>query len=203
MPTRSFEVEDFSAIRLSAAQDVEVRTGGKPSVKAKGAADVLDRLTIATASGTLSIAQRGRGREPVSIKVTVPALHRASITGSGGLSIDRVAGDTFEGSIAGSGDLRIAAIEVERARFSIAGSGNVRAAGRADRAGACIAGSGNANLGELESKAAHVSIAGSGNVLAHAAETANVTILGSGNVQIVGGAECEVSRLGSGRVRCG
>ena len=203
MPTRSFDIEDFSAIRLSAAQNVEVKTGGKPSVKAKGADEALDRLTVTAADGTLSIAQRGRWREAVTIKVTVPALRRASIAGSGGLSIDRVAGETFEGSIAGSGDLNIAAVEVERAKFSIAGSGNVRAAGRAKRSGACIAGSGNANLGELESKAAHVSIAGSGNVLAHAAETANVTILGSGNVRILGGAECEISRLGSGRVQCG
>jgi hypothetical protein len=203
MPTRSFDIEDFSAIRLSAAQDVEVKTGGKPSVKAKGEAAALDRLAVTTTDGTLSITQRGRGRDPVSIKVSVPALRRAAITGSGGLSIDRVKGEAFEGSIAGSGDLSIEAIEVERTRFSIAGSGNVRAAGRAKRSSACIAGSGNANLGELESETAHVSIAGSGNVLAHAAETANVTILGSGNVRIVGGAECEVSRLGSGRVQSG
>lgn len=201
MPTRSFDIDDFSAIRLSAAQDVQVKTGGKPSVKAKGADEALDRLAVTAADGTLSIAQRGRGRDTVSIKVTVPALHRASITGSGGLSIDRVAGETFEGSIAGSGDLSIETVEVERARFSIAGSGNVQASGHVKRSGACIAGSGNADLGELKSEAAHVSIAGSGNVLAHAAETANVTILGSGNVRIVGGAECEVSRLGSGRVQ--
>ena len=202
MPTRSFDIEDFSVIRLSAAQDVQVKLGGKPSVKAKGPAEALDRLSVTVADGTLSIAQRGRGRDEIAIKVTAPVLRRASIAGSGGLSIDRVAGEAFEGSIAGSGDMDIAAIEVERARFSIAGSGNVRAAGRADRAGACIAGSGNADLSALESRDAHVSIAGSGNVSAHAADAAHVSILGSGNVRILGGAQCEVSRLGSGRVNC-
>lgn len=202
MPTRSFEIDDFNAIRLTAAHDIEVKTGGAPSVKAKGEAAALDALAVNVADGKLNIGQRGRRRDALSIKVTVPALRRASIAGSGGIMIDKVVGDEFEGSIAGSGDISIAAVDVERAKFSIAGSGNVRAAGRAARSGACIAGSGNAHLGELESRAAHVSIAGSGNVQAHAAETADVTILGSGNVRIVGGAECEVSRLGSGRVQC-
>ena len=203
MPSRSFDVDDFHSIRLTAAEDVQVKTGSVPSVKAKGAAGALDRLAVTTAEGTLNIAQRRGWRSAVSVQVTVPTLRRASIAGSGGLTIDRVAGEEFRGSIAGSGDMSIAALEVESAKFCIAGSGNVRAAGRAGRSGASIAGSGHANLGELESRTAHVSIAGSGNVLAHAAETADVSILGSGNVQIVGGAECEVSRLGSGRVRCG
>ncbi len=203
MPTRSFDIDDFDSIRLTAAQDVQVKTGGAPSVKAKGAADALDRLAVTTADGMLSIAQRGHRRDSLVVQVTMRSLRRASIAGSGGLSIDRVVGEEFRGSIAGSGDISIAALEVESAKFCIAGSGNVRAAGRAGRSGASIAGSGNANLAELESRATHVSIAGSGNVRAHAAETADVSILGSGNVQIVGGAECEVSRLGSGRVQCG
>ena len=202
MPTRSFDIDDFDSIRLAAAQDVQVKTGGAPSVKAKGAAEALDRLAVTTADGTLSIAQRGRRRDGVSVKVTVPSLRTASIAGSGGLRIDRVAGASFQGL-----DRRLGRPQHRRARrrkrANSPSPAPAMSAPRASAAGPARASPARATPISPSWKAAPPMSRSPAPAMCWRmrAETADVSILGSGNVQIVGGAECEVSRLGSGRVQ--
>ena len=105
--------------------------------------------------------------------VNAAALHGASIAGSGGINVDRVAGD-FEGDVAGSGDLKVNGIAGGSVKLSIAGSGNVHAAGKADRVDLEIAGSGDIRAGGLASRTADVSIAGSGKSPPNASDSADV-----------------------------
>jgi len=206
---RSFEVADFTAIKLSGRHDVIVTMGANESVQAVGEEDALDALEIDAADGTLTIASRrqglfgfGKRSAPVTLHVTARELNRAAIAGSGAIRIDRIEGDCFEGAIAGSGDMLIDRMEVDRADFRIAGSGDVRAAGRARRAGMRIAGSGDGDLSDLLAEDAEISVAGSGDVKAHATKTARIRVAGSGDVDLTGGAECTVTKAGSGDVRC-
>lgn len=207
---RDFQVGAFEQIEVAGHYDVEVRTGSAPSVHATGPEKDLESLVVEVKGNRLLIhARKSKGfhmgwssHEPTRIAVTVPMLSAASIAGSGGIKVDRVASESFKGEIAGSGDLDVGAIEAGSVDLSIAGSGNIRAAGKAKTAQYNIAGSGDIDAQGLVSENADVSIAGSGNVTANATATASVSSLGSGDVALSGGAKCEVSKHGSGDVRC-
>lgn len=207
--SRSYQVGGFDRLAVAGPYEVNVVTGGTVGVTAKGGAHLLDETEVIVEGNTLKIQPkkkkgiRWNWRNGKAVfTVNAAALHGASLAGSGGVKVDKVAGD-FEGEIAGSGGLHVGQIDGGRVRFDIAGSGGVEAAGKADTVDISIAGSGDVKLGGLAARSADVSIAGSGNIQANASESANVSIMGSGDVEIKGGAKCKVSKAGSGDVRCG
>lgn len=207
---RAFQVAAFDRIEVAGPYEVAVRTGGQPGVRASGAERDVERMAVEVRDGKLSIHPRKRTmsfgwsrQRKVAVTVTVPALRGAEIAGSGGISVDRVAGDRFDGEVAGSGGLRLGEVDAGQLKLAIAGSGGIRAGrGRAASVDYGIAGSGEIDAGGLVAETAHIGIAGSGNVRANATRSAKVDIAGSGNVAVAGGAKCTVSKAGSGNVRC-
>ncbi|MEO7634541.1 MAG: head GIN domain-containing protein [Sphingomicrobium sp.] len=208
--SRNYPVGNFTRVEVGGAFDVDVRTGTRPSVNVQGSEKLLERLTVEVKGDRLVIKTKrnrswlggwrsfGKGQ----IHITVPTLSAASLAGSGGMRIDKVQGDRFEGQVAGSGDLSVGAVTVSALKLGIAGSGTVEAAGRAGRAEYDIAGSGDVRAAGLNAQDVEVSIAGSGNVRGHATRNAKVDIAGSGDVELKGGAKCEVHKAGVGNVRC-
>ena len=206
--TRSYQVGPFDKVAVAGPYEVNVVTGGQGGVTAKGGSALLDETEVVVEGDTLKIKpkkQRGvrwTWRDGKAVfTVNTAALHGAAIAGSGGVTVDRVAGD-FDGDVAGSGDMRIGQVAGGKVKLAIAGSGDVEAAGKADSVELSIAGSGDIRAGGLAARTADVSIAGSGNVNANASESADVSIMGSGNVEVSGGAKCSVSKAGSGNVSC-
>ena len=205
---RNYEVGTFDKVAVSGPYEVNVVTGGQGGVTARGGQHLLDETEVVVDGDTLEIRpkkQKGirwtwRGGKAV-FTVNTAALHGAAIGGSGGVTVDKVAGD-FDGDVAGSGDMGIGQIAGGKVKLAIAGSGDVEAAGKADSVELAIAGSGDIRAGGLATRTAEVTIMGSGNVTANASETADVSIAGSGDVAISGGAKCNVSKAGSGNVSC-
>ncbi|HTK58205.1 MAG TPA: head GIN domain-containing protein [Sphingomicrobium sp.] len=206
--SRNYQVGAFDKLAVSGPYQVNVVSGGAPGVSAQGGSNLLDETEVIVEDGTLKIRPKKRGgihfnwhNGKAVFTVNAAALHAAAIAGSGGVNVDKVAGD-FDGAVAGSGDLKLASIAGGKIKLNIAGSGGIDAAGKADAVDLSIAGSGDIRAGGLAAKTADVSIAGSGNVAANASTTASVSIMGSGDVDIKGGAKCSVSKAGSGDVRC-
>lgn len=209
---RDFQVGQFDKIALAGAYDATVRTGSAPSVHARGGQNQLDRLVVEVDNGELKIHPKehlgfhwgGWGKSGhVQLTITVPQLREAVLAGSGGINIDKVQGDKFEGTVAGSGNLSVGGFNVQSLKLSIAGSGNAKAgAGTTKAAEYEIAGSGGVDAGSVQAEQLKVSIAGSGSVKAHASGAADVSIMGSGDVDVAGGAKCSISKAGSGSVRC-
>ena len=206
--TRTYQVGAFDKVAVAGPYEVNVVTGGQAGVTAKGGEHLLDETEVVVDGDTLEIRPkkhkgvRWTWRNGKAVfTVNTAALHGAAIAGSGGVTVDRVAGD-FEGDVAGSGDMRIGQIAGGKVKLAIAGSGDVEAVGKADSVELAIAGSGDIRAGGLAARTADVSIAGSGNVNANASESADVSIMGSGNVEVSGGAKCSVSKAGSGNVSC-
>ena len=208
---RNYNVGAFDKMELAGAYDATVRTGTAVSVHAKGGENVLDQLVVEVKDGKLLIHPKerhgfhwgwGHSRK-VELTITVPQLRAATLAGSGGINIDKVQGDSFEGQVAGSGGLSVGALDVKSLKLSIAGSGDAKAGrGKTGTAEYEIAGSGGVDAGGVQADSVKVSIAGSGDVKAHASGTAEVSIMGSGDVDVAGGAKCSISKAGSGNVRC-
>lgn len=206
--SRNYQVGAFEKIAVAGPYEVNVVTGGQPAVSAKGGQSLLEETDVVVEGDTLKIMPKKRkgfrwswSNGKALFTVNAAALRGAAIAGSGGINVDKVAGD-FDGDVAGSGDLRLASVAGGKIKLAIAGSGDVSAAGKADSVDLSIAGSGDINAGALASQTADVSIAGSGNITANASGTADVSIMGSGDVEVTGGAKCTVSKNGSGNVRC-
>lgn len=213
MVQRSYNVGNFDRVEVAGPFEVTIHTGSAPSVSARGNEKLIDKLEVEVKGDTLHIRPHPRnsvfgfGIGSVSgkgqIAITVPSLTAASLAGSGGISIDKVKGDRFEGQIAGSGDLKVDSVDVDSLTLGIAGSGGAHAlSGRASTAKYKIAGAGGVDASNIATDDLTVSIAGSGDVKAHATGTADVSIMGSGDVAVTGGAKCSVSKAGSGNVRC-
>jgi Putative auto-transporter adhesin, head GIN domain len=209
--SRNYQVGGFQKIEVAGPYDVEVRTGGAPSVSGRGPEKLLDRTVVEVKGDRLVIHPQQRNNwfggwsrnGKASFVVTVPQLSGAGIAGSGDIRIDRVQGDRFVGEVAGSGGLHLAGVDVQSLKLAIAGSGGVKAvSGKAQSAEYEIAGSGDLDASAVQAQQAKVSIAGSGSIKAQAKSTADVSIMGSGDVDVSGGAKCHVSKAGSGNVRC-
>jgi len=209
---KSYQVGAFDRIEVAGPYDVTVRTGANPSVSASGPQKLIDRLVVEVKGDKLVIHPEqhhgffnwGFGTNgSATVAVTVPSLSGAMIAGSGGISVDKIAGDSFDGGVAGSGDLNLDSVQVQSLKLSIGGSGDVRArSGQAKQADYHIAGSGGIDARGVQAQAATVSIAGSGSIHGQATGAADVKIMGSGDVTLTGGAKCSVSKMGSGDVSC-
>ena len=212
MVSRNYQVGSFDRVEVAGPYDVQVRTGPQASVAAQGGNRLLDRTTVEVHGDKLIIEpKRTKGwfgvhwssNGKARFVVTVPQLRAASIAGSGGMQIDQVRGESFEGEVAGSGSLDVAQSDVQRLKLAIAGSGGIKArAGKATKAEYEIAGSGDVDGGGVAAQDLEVSIAGSGSVRAHATGQAEVNIMGSGGLDVTGGAKCKISKMGWGDVRC-
>jgi hypothetical protein len=210
--SRNYQVGAFQKIEVAGPYDVTVRTGANPSVSARGGEKLLDRTTVEVDGDKLVIRPEHSGglfhfdfdtHHKASFTVTVPQLSAATITGSGDIHVDRVAGSGFEGVVAGSGGLDAGAMDVQQLKLVIAGSGDVKAgAGRAQTAEYEIAGSGDIDASSVQSQQIKVGIQGAGSVKARATGTADVTIMGSGDVDVTGGAKCNINKMGSGDAHC-
>ena len=211
---RSYQVGPFQQVEVAGPYDVQVTTGGAPSVTASGPEKLLDRLVVEVSGDKLLIHPKEEHgffhiggwdiNGNATVHVTAPAdLTGATLAGSGGIKVDKVRGNSFEGNIAGSGDLTLDQVTVQGLKLSIGGSGNIRAnAGQVGSAEYDIAGSGGIDAPAVRAQSANVSVAGSGNVRGQASGTANVNIMGSGDVTLTGGAKCTVTRMGSGDANC-
>jgi len=208
--SRAYQVGNFTALEAAGPFDVTVKTGANPGVQVKGNQKLVEKLVVEVKGDKLVIRPEerhgwfhwGHTNGKATIAVTVPQLHAASLAGAGGISIDKVQGDSFSGEIAGSGDLSIASIDVGSLKIDIAGHGNVSGAGKAKSADYDIAGHGDINGESIAVEELKVGIAGHGNVKALATRSADVDIMGSGDVEVKGGAKCSISKMGSGDVRC-
>ncbi len=207
--SRTYQVGAFDRIEVAGPYDVKVVTGGKVGISASGNENLLNETDVLVEGGVLKIMPKKHkgirwgwsSHGSAQFIVNAAALRGAAIAGSGGIDVDKVAGD-FKGEVAGSGDLKLASVAGGKVELAIAGSGDVQAAGKADSVDISIAGSGGVDAKSLATRTAAVSIAGSGSVSAQASDTADVSIMGSGDVDMTGGAKCNVSKHGSGDVRC-
>ena len=209
---RNYQVGAFDKIEVAGPYDVTVRTGSGPSVAASGPEKAIEQLVVEVKGDKLVIHTKERrgwfnwgshNFGNTNLQVTVPALSAAMIAGSGGITVDKVAGDSFDGGVAGSGDLTLESLQVKSLKLSIGGSGDVRArSGQAAAADYNIAGSGDIDASGVVSQVAVASIAGSGSIRAQATGTANAKIMGSGDITLTGGAKCSISKMGSGDINC-
>ena len=195
--SRNYQVGKFQKIEVAGPYEVQVRTGANPSVSANGSEKLLERTVVEVKGDKLLIRpEESKGwfhfgwstHGKANFTVTVPQLSGATIAGSGGIKVDKVQGDRFEGTVAGSGGLDVGASRRPDAQARDRRVGQRQGGIGQGAVGATMTSPGRATSTPrgVQTQQAKVSIAGSGSVKAHATGTADVSIMGSGDVDVIG-----------------
>ena len=214
---------DIRAVELSGPIDLVLHYGAQPSLVVRGEQRLLANVETAQEGRVLHIGTRGivlRHREPLVVELTLPALDRVGVDGSGDTRVNGFTGERIElalngpGSlefngryrqaravVEGSGELTLDAGNGDSVEGELTGSGEMTLAGAARSVKLASNGSGRLDAQRLRAERVEVRQSGSGNtsVTAHAHVTAAVS--GSGDIDVYGNPpQRTISRTGSGDV---
>lgn len=205
------QLKDFSAIEAIGPDDIVVTIGTGFSVKAEGSAEGIADLDMRVEGDRLVIARKSKGRggwtgmgrnNQVTVRVTMPAIRSAELTGAGDFDLDRAEGDSFDLDLTGAGDARIGAVALKRLTTDITGAGSLRIAGTTDAATLSVTGAGDIDGEGLLAGTATVSLLGAGDIAFASDGKVAIDILGPGDVTVKGNAQCTIKSRGPGEARC-
>lgn len=201
--TERREVPPFEAVRLEAPVDVSVAVGPDASVAVTIDGNLQAHLETRVERGTLVIDLREavRPRREARVEISVPALRRFEVAGSGDAVVTGGSGP-IELSVEGSGDLAWRG-EATTLRAELEGSGDIRLEGRADSLVADVEGSGDVDARGLAAADVRARVEGSGDMeLRVAGGRLDAAVEGSGDIRWRGEARQEqIVVRGSGDVR--
>ncbi|WP_052134861.1 GIN domain-containing protein [Sphingomonas sp. 37zxx] len=205
---RSFAVAGFDKVDLAGPDHVRIMTGGDFAVRAQGPQAAIDMLKIDVVGDTLRVSRNERsnwkwGRNTrATVTVTMPIATGASVSGAGGLTLDRGSGD-FVGTISGAGDLAVGRIDGGDVTLRLSGTGDIAVAGVARSLNASVSGAGSIRARELIARQGKVRVSGIGDIDARVDGPAEVWVSGIGSASLGPNAVCTSRKSGIGSIECG
>lgn len=162
------EVDDFQSINLSGQGQVEVQIGSPQSLEITFDDNLLELVETKVVDGQLTISTREsyNSQLPLLIKITMPSIERAGLSGIGSMTLDGLDGQRLE--------------------VRVSGVGQLKASGKVQELLVRLSGTGDADLEELVAESADVTVSGVGNAKIHATQQVNATASGVGGVLIFG-----------------
>lgn len=202
---RNYSVTDFTRIKIDGPFAVTLATGVAPFARASGSQRALDRLSLRVDGRTLIVrvdrsAWGGSPDEdagPVTISVGTHDLEQATLTGPGGLAIDKASGLNFALTSFGSGSISIGTVTADRLSILAQGSGSTRVAGDVKQLTATLDGSGVIDASGLAAKDALLSALGPASIRATVSNSVKLIAGGTATIALEGGAACEKKVSGS------
>jgi hypothetical protein len=206
---RNYGVAGFTKIRVEGPYKVTVKTGVAPFAKASGSPAALDRVQVDMRGDTLVVHSNsgaawggypGAASGPAEIFIGTHELSRASVTGAGTISIDRVEGLSFALSLQGSGAGEIGKVESDQINVSLVGTASAKLGGRARKMTALVRGVSALDSAAMTVPHAHISADGTATVDANVTETARVDASGPATIRLTGQPSCTLKVSGAATV---
>jgi hypothetical protein len=211
------------AVELSGPIDLTLRYGAEPALVVRGEQRLLANVETSQEGRVLHIGTRGivlRHRRPIEVELTLPALDRVGVDGSGDTRINGFSGQRIElelngsgsidfngryrqakATVHGTGDLTVDAGNGDSVEAELTGGGTITLAGAARSFQAVSNGSGSLDAQRLRADEVKVRQTGSGNTSVTAHATVAAAVSGSGDIDVYGNpAQRSISRTGSGDV---
>lgn len=198
------EVGAFSGVELSGLGDVTVSLGSEPSLEVRAPENLLGVLRTRVDDDTLKLSVSRRvgfsGGRSVSYHVVTPSLERISLSGSGDIRAEAMAGDDLELHLSGSGDLYVGDLRAEDLEVDMSGEGDVQLSGEATEQTVSLSGVGDYRACALSSEDAEVEVSGVGDAHVWANRTLDAEVSGVGSVRYRGEPEVDTDVSGVGSV---
>ena len=197
------EVGAFDGIELSGLGDVTVSPGAESSLVVRAPENLLGSLRTRVEGDTLVIGTTRRvgfsgGR--VTYHVVTPKLERISLSGSGDIRAETMAGDDIELHLSGSGDLYVGDLRADDLEVDLSGEGDVQLSGEVTEQTAKLSGVGDYRACALLGETAEVEVSGVGDALVWANRTLDAEVSGVGSVRYRGEPEVDMDVSGVGSV---
>jgi hypothetical protein len=203
---RSLTITDFDGVRVEGPFIVSVTTGRGTSGKISGDVRALDHVRVDVEGGTAVIraTDDANDAQPAKVTLVTRTLARASLAGSGALTIDHLASPDATIILEGSGVITASNIAADQFTALATGTGKLTLAGTVKSGTLETRGSGMLDATRLTIADAKVTLDGAGTLIATASRAADVNAKGTGTAMVYGGkAACTVKREGSASVLCG
>ena len=211
------------AVELSGPIDLTLRYGAQPRLVVRGEQRLLANIETSQEGRVLHIGTRGivlRHHQPIEVELTLPALDRVGVDGSGDSRVNGFSGELIEvelngsgsidfngryrqakATVHGTGTLTLDAGNGDSVEAELSGAGTITLAGAARNFQAESNGSGTVDAKRLRAETVKVRQTGSGNASVTANATVAVAVSGSGDVDVYGDPpQRSISRTGSGDV---
>jgi len=207
--TETRDVAGFDEVQLRGIGRLEVEQGKETALTVEADDNLMQYIETEVEGDTLVISVKYKGlpfltvnpSETIVYHLTVPALSRVSLSGSGDIAVDGFEADDLTVEISGSGDLEASNLAVDSFTYQLSGSGKATLSGTVDSQDLSISGSGRLEAGDLRSAEAFIEISGSGRAVLWVTDQLDISISGSGDVQYYGAPEVSQDVSGSGNIK--
>ncbi len=182
METREVSVDDFRALEIGGAFEVDVRFGSKQQVNITIDDNLWEYLEADVKGNRLKVDWDRNCRPSDKCRIEI------------------VVKDLEELSVHGAADARIRGFDGDRFEYKLSGAGNLEMDGRVDELEINISGAGDADTRDLKARRVKVKISGAGNAEVFASESLRGRVSGVGNLTYYGDPEeknTSISGLGS------
>lgn len=125
--TQTLDIDDFSAIKLEGADDVEIQYGPEQQVVVTGHPNIISRIkrTVRNGKWDMGLEDGNYGNYELKYSLTLPELTKVEIIGSSDISIlDVMQTNDFELLIMGSGSFYGFELQSRNSYIEIIGSGD-------------------------------------------------------------------------------
>jgi Putative auto-transporter adhesin, head GIN domain len=183
--SESRQVSGFSKVELSGSGELTLEQTGTESLTISAEENLLPKLTSEVSDDTLVLRSTSNAKiiptQPIKYSLTVKDLSGLAVSGSGSVTMSKLA---------------TAALST-----NISGSGAVTASGTADQQDLKISGSGRYQAEQLTSKTVKVDMSGSGVASVHTSDALDLHMSGSGTLTYTGDPKQVTQQIsGSGKV---
>ena len=205
--TSTLNLNNFTGIDLSFADNVTISYGTTQEVKATGHANIINRIKTNVTNNIWDVALEDGCYQDyeLSIHITIPTLNKIYLSGSGNIVVNDFSNQSaLEVKLSGSGNITLNDFEgTTNLAVTLSGSGDIKgnkAISTLNNFNLTLNGSGNYQGFPISGKACTVLLSGSGNCELTAYNTLNATLSGSGNISYKGNPTITQNITGSGRV---
>jgi Putative auto-transporter adhesin, head GIN domain len=185
MSSESRPVSGFTKVELNGNGELTIEQTGTESLTVSAEENLLPRVSSEVSGDTLVLELKTIAKifptKPIKYALTVKDLTGLEVSGSGSVSVSKLASSSLS--------------------TKISGSGNISANGTADDQDLDISGSGRYQAQQLVGKTVKVTISGSGSADVHATEVLDIQMSGSGALTYTGNPPQVTQEIsGSGKV---
>jgi hypothetical protein len=206
--TETYNVSDFSEIRLDGAGQLVVTQGSSESLEIQAEDNVLDNLTVEVQGDTLVLGFKERSwrnriipTRTIVYTLSVVDLTSIEINGAADLSLPSLETSSLSVEISGAGNIEIDELRADALSVNLSGAGSIEISGEVNSQTIVIEGTGNYQAEDLKSQKASIEISGLGNGQVWVEDSLDVTISGGGSVEYFGSPSVTQDVSGLGDIR--
>ena len=201
--TKNIQLDKIKSLELSSSIPVTIAQGQEQMVQIKGYENIVELLNKKVKRGAWEIKfdKCLASSDNVEIHITLPALEKIALNGSGSISTEGVfKSEILELALDGSGKMKLE-LQVKELETNLSGSGDINLEGSTKIHDISLNGSGDINAENLKSDNVSIDLSGSGDVRVFSSYKLNITVDGSGDVYYKGNVKSISSDInGSGNL---